>query len=122
MRQFLHSKPSCTKVTPATREFERMNAFARFKNEFWCKKLAYVNKLAKDNNGVKYVLFRQDLFDRTLDTKGMKTKDSKETVLAFLTMIREKNRLKKIGPTSERKLLESFKNFAKLLDYKNTPQ
>ena len=31
--------------------------------------LAYVNKLAKDNNGVKYVLVRQDLFDRTVDAK-----------------------------------------------------
>ena len=45
--------------------------------------LAYVDKLAKDNNGVKYVLVRQDLFDRTVDAKGMKTKDSKESVRAF---------------------------------------
>ena len=39
--------------------------------------LAYVDKVAKDNNGVKYLLVRQDLFDRTVDAKGMKTKDSK---------------------------------------------
>ena len=37
--------------------------------------LAYVDKLAKDNNGLKYLLVRQDLFDRTVDAKGMKTKD-----------------------------------------------
>ena len=42
--------------------------------------LAHVDKLAKDNNGVKYLLVRQDLFDRTVDAKRMKTKDSKGTV------------------------------------------
>ena len=60
--QFLHSKPSCTKFTLATRKFKRMKAFARFKNKIWCKDLAYVDKLAKDNNDVKYLLVRQDLF------------------------------------------------------------
>ena len=96
VRQFLHSKPSYTKFTFATRKFKRMKAFARFKNEIWCMDLAYVDELAKDNNRVKYLLVRQDLFDRTVDAKGMKSKDSKETVRAFLTVITKKNRLKKI--------------------------
>ena len=46
-----------------------MKAFARFKNEIWCMDLAYVDKLAKDNKGVKYLLVRQDLFDKTVDAK-----------------------------------------------------
>ena len=53
--------------------------------------LAYVVNLAKDNNRVKYLLVRQDLFDRIVDAKRMKTKDSKEAVRAFLTMITKKN-------------------------------
>ena len=57
---------------------------------------AYVDKVSKDNNGVKYLLVRQDLFDRTVDAKGIKTKDSKETVRAFLTMITRKNCPKKV--------------------------
>ena len=73
-----------------------MKAFARFKNEIWCMDLAYVDKPAKDNNCVKYLLVRQDLFDRTVDAKGMKTNDSKETVRAFVTMITKKNRPKKL--------------------------
>ena len=60
-----------------------MRAFARFRNEIWCMDLAYIDKLAKGNNGVKYLLVRQDLFDRTVNAKGMKTKDSQETVKAF---------------------------------------
>ena len=69
------SNLSYTKFTRATRKFKRMTAFVRFKNELWCRNLAYVDKVVKDNNGVKYLLVRQDLFDRTVDSKGMKTKD-----------------------------------------------
>ena len=36
VRQLLHSKPSYTKFTLATRKFKLMKAFARFKNEIWC--------------------------------------------------------------------------------------
>ena len=68
-----------------------MKAFSGFKIENWCMDIAYVDKLAKDNDGVKYLLVRQALFDRTADAKGMNTKDSNETVLAFLSMMREKN-------------------------------
>ena len=52
--------------------------------------LAYIDELAKDNNGVNY-LVRQDLFDRTVDAEGMKTKDCKERVRAFFTMITKTN-------------------------------
>ena len=37
--------------------------------------LAAVDKLPKSNNGVQYLLVRQDLFDKTVDTKRMETKD-----------------------------------------------
>ena len=87
VRQFLLSKDSYTKFTSAARKFKRMRAFARFRNEIWCMDLAYVDKLAKENNGVKYLLLRQDLFDRTVIAKGMKTKDAQETVKAFSSMI-----------------------------------
>ena len=56
----------------------------------------YVDKLAKENNGVKYLLVRQDLFDGTVSAKGMKTKDSQETVKAFSSMITKRNRPTKI--------------------------
>ena len=73
VRQFSHSKPSYTKFTPTTHKFNQMKAFARFKNEIWCMDLPYVDRLAKDNNGVKYLLVRQDVFDRTVDAKRMKS-------------------------------------------------
>ena len=90
VREFLHSKTSYTRFTQATRKFKRMRAFARFRKETWCMDLAHVDKLAKNKNGVKYLMVRQDLFDRTADAKGMKTKDSKETVKTTSKMITQK--------------------------------
>ena len=113
VRQFLQSKPSYTKFTLATRKFKRMKAFARIKNQIWCMDLAYVDKLAKDNNGVKYLLVLQDLFDRTVDAKGMETKDSKETVCAFLTMITKKNQPKKIWVDMGTEFAGEFKKLCK---------
>ena len=99
-----------------------MKAFARFKNESWCMDLAYVGKLAKDNTGVKYLLVRQDLFDRTVDAKGMKTKDSRETDRAFLSMITQKNRPKKTWVDKGTEFAGELKNYAKLEEYKFTPR
>ena len=57
--------------------------------------LAYLDKLAKDKNGVKYLLVRHDLFDRTVYAEVMKTKDPKGTVRAFLTTIKKKESTQK---------------------------
>ena len=72
--------------------------------------LAYVDKLARENNGVKYLLVRQDLFDRTVNARGMKTKDSQETVKAFSSMITKRNRPKKIWVDKGTEFPEAFKN------------
>ena len=78
VRQFLYSNTSYTEFTLATRKFKRMKAFARFRKESWCMDLAYVDKLAKENNGVKYLLVRQDLFDRIVNAKGRRQKIPKK--------------------------------------------
>ena len=72
---------------------------------------AYVDKLAKENNGVKYLLLRHDLFDRTVSAKGMKTKDSQETVEAFSSMITKKNRPKKVWVDKGTEFAGAFKKF-----------
>ena len=57
---------SASKVTSATRKFKRTRAFARVRNEIWCMNLTYVDKLVRENNGVKYLLVPEDLFHRTV--------------------------------------------------------
>ena len=88
-----------------------MRAFARFTNESWCMDLAYVDKLLKETNGVKYLLVRQDLFDRTVDAKGMKTKDSQETLKAFSSMITKRNRPQWIWVDKGTEFAGAFKKF-----------
>ena len=88
-----------------------MRAFARFKNEIWFIDLAYVDKLAKENTGVKYLLVRQDLFDGIVNDKGMETKYSQETVKAFSTMITKRNRPKKIWVDKGTEFAGAFKKF-----------
>ena len=87
-----------------------MKAFARLKDEYWCMDLAVVDKLAEENNNVKFLLIRQDLFDRTVDSKGMKTKDSQETARSFSTMITKRIVPRKFGLTWGQSLLESLKS------------
>ena len=91
----MHPKPSCSKFALATRRFKRKKGFVQLKIEIWCMDLAYVVKLAKDINSVKSLTVRQNLFDRSVDAKGMKTKDSKGMVRAFLIIATEKNRPQK---------------------------
>ena len=111
VRQFLHSKASYTKFTLATWKLKRMRAFARVKIEIWCMDLAYVDELEKENNGVKYSLVRQDLFHRTVNAKGMKTKDSQKTVKAFSSMTTKRNQPKNIWNDKGTDFAGAFKKF-----------
>ena len=111
--QFLLSKPSYTNFTPATRKIRKTKAFTRFENEILCMDSAYVGKLAKDENSVMYLLVRQDLFERSLEPKGMKTKDSKEMVRAILTMIKKTIQPTKIRIDKGTEFAREFKKVCK---------
>ena len=65
----------------------------------------------KKKNGLKYLLVRQHLFDRTVNAKGMKTKDSQETVEASSSMITKRSRPKKIWVDEATEFAGAFKNF-----------
>ena len=88
VKQFFLSKTSYTKFTLTTQTVNRMRAFARFnKLNFSVRILLLVINWQKKENDVKYSLLCHELFDRTVDAKGMKTKDSKDAVRAFSALI-----------------------------------
>ena len=91
--------------------FKRMRAFTRFRNEIGSMDLAYVDKLAKESNGVKYLQVRQGLIDRIVNAKRMKKKVSQETVKAFSTNITEKKRPRKIWVHKGTEFDGAFKKF-----------
>ena len=80
--------------------------------------LAYVDKLAKDNRGIMYLLVRQDVFDRTIDVRGLKTKDSKEALRPIAQMITERKRPQKIWVDKGKNLLVNLKSFATEMEYR----
>ena len=85
--------------------------------------IAFIVKLAIENNGVKCLQVRQDLFERILYAKGTKTKDSEEIVPALPIVITKKqSSQKEIGLTVGQSLLERLKNFVMLKYYKFTLQ
>ena len=88
-----------------------MRDFARFRFGNGCLDLAYVDKLAKENNGVLYLLVLQDLIDRNENAKGLKTKDSQETVKAFSSMITKTYRPKKVWVDKGTELAGAFEKF-----------
>ena len=63
------------------------------------------------NNDVRYLLVRQDLFDRILNAMGMRTKDPEETVKAFPSMITKKIRPEKIWIDKGTEYAGAFKKF-----------
>ena len=61
VEQFLQTKLSYTKFGPPIRCFRRLPSFSKYIIEIWCINLAFVDKLAIRNNGVKYLLVAVDL-------------------------------------------------------------
>ena len=84
--------------------------------------LTHVDTLAIDNNAVNYLVFRQDLFHRYVDARGMKREGFEKKFRAFLTLITKKFDPVKFGMKIEQNLGESLKIFAKLKKYKFTLQ
>ena len=75
---------------------------------------AYVDNLANDNYSVNHLPVRQDLFERTVDAKGMKTKKSKETLPAFLTIIKQKETTRRsLGRQGNKIFWTALKNLCK---------
>ena len=72
---------------------------------------AYNEKLAENDKSVKSFLVRQDLFERTADAKGLKTKDSKETIRAFWRWLQKRIEPRTFGSRGESNLLESLKSW-----------
>ena len=58
--------------------------------------LAFVDNLAGQNNGVKYLLVVVDIFLRFVRVQTIKTKYAKDTLQAFRKMISRKNTPEKL--------------------------
>ena len=87
---FLRSQSSHTKYGLFRKTYPRLKVIVNDINEIWSLDLAYVDKLAKYNRGVRYLLVAVDCLFRYLRVEPLKTKYAKETTEAFKKMIKTK--------------------------------
>ena len=66
IKMYLETKPSFNKYRSRCLRFPRLKVVVNDINEIWSVDLAYVDKLAKYNRGVKYLLVAVDCFSRYL--------------------------------------------------------
>ena len=112
VRQFLEKTAAHSKYGIYRKKFRRLKVISYDINEIWSIDLAYVDKLAKYNNGVKYLLVAVDVLSRFLRVEPMKSKDAPEAMKAFKRMIKHKNP-KNYGLIKEPSSREHLKRFAK---------
>ena len=90
VKMYLETKPSFTKYRSRCLRFSRLKVIVNYLNEIWSVDLAFVDKLAKYNSGVKYLLVAVDCLSRYLRVEPLKTKYATETAEAFKKMIKHK--------------------------------
>ena len=122
VEKFLQTKTSYTKFGPPIRSFRKLQAFSKYINEIWCMDLAFVDKLASQNNGVKYLLVAVDIFSRFVRVQTMKTKYAKDTLQAFRRMISRKNTPEKLWVDKGTEYGGILKSFARRKTLKFTQQ
>ena len=94
VRSYLEAKPSFTKYRSIRSRSPRLKVIVNDINEIWSLDLAHVDKLAKYNRDVKYLLVAVDCLSRYLRVEPMKTKYATEAAQAFKKMIKYKQPLK----------------------------
>ena len=88
--RYLQSKAPYTKYRQFRKSFPRLKAVAYRINEIWSVDVAYMDKVAQHNNGVKYLLVAVDVLSRYLRVQPMKALYAKDAVEAFKKMIKKK--------------------------------
>ena len=104
----LQTKKARTKYRQVQRNFPRLKVIACDINEIWSIDVAYVDKLAKYNEGVKDLLVAVDVLSRYLQVSPMRSKSAEETAGTFTKMI-EKQKPQKVWTDKGTEIKGAFK-------------
>ena len=88
VKHFLHTEPFYTKYRTVRRKIARLKVIVYDINEIWPIDLAYVDKLAKYNKDIKYLLVAVDCMSHYLRVQPLKSKYATTTAEAFNQMIK----------------------------------
>ena len=106
----LQSKAPYTKYKQFTKKLPRLKAVAFRINEIWSVDVAYMDKVARHNNGVKYLLMAVNVLSRYLRVQPMKALYGKDAVEEFKKMI-EKKQPEKVWTDKGSEIKGDFKKF-----------
>ena len=113
---FLHGKNAYTKFRIAHRKFQRLRVVTTRKNHIWCADLAFVDKLASKNDGVRYIFLAIDIFSRFVYVEPMKTKEAVSAKGAFMKILSKSgNQPEKLWTDDETEFQGVFKKYCKTL-------
>ena len=89
-KHFLHNEPAYTEYRSVIRKTPRIRVIINDIEEIWPLDLAYVDKLAKYNDDVEYLLVAVDCMSRYLRVQALKSKNATTTAKVFKLMITTK--------------------------------
>lgn len=112
VKRFLETVPAYTKYRTFRKKFNRLKVIVYDINEIWSVDLAYVDKLAKYNRNVKYLMVAVDCMSRYVRVQPLLTKDAEETARAFQKMVRAKQP-KKVWTDKGTEFKGAFAQFCK---------
>ena len=85
---FLQGKNSYTKFfIPQRRSYPRLTTLAFDINDIWCMEVAYVDKIAMPNDGVKFLLVCVDVLSRYLRVEPLKRLTSVAVKVCLVAML-----------------------------------
>ena len=109
VENFIHTQNAYTKHKTYRKKFPRLKVKVFDLNEIWSLDLAHVDKLAKYNGDVNYLLVAVDCLSRYLRVQPMKSKYATTCMEAFKKMIKVKQP-KKVWVDQGTEFKGSFKN------------
>ena len=113
---FLQGKNSYTKFfIPQRNSYPRLTTLAFDINDIWCIDVAYMDKIARPNDGVKFLLVCVDVLSRFLRVEPMKSLTSVAAKNALVTMLNNSSTLhpNKIWTDQGKEFEGDFKKFCK---------
>lgn len=89
VKQYLSSSKTWTKFKQTTNKYKRLPVRSLGLNHIWSMDVAYMEKIAKENDGVQYLLVAVDVLSRFLRVQPMKSKTAAAAKLAFQRMVKD---------------------------------
>ena len=114
IRKWAENNLSYSLHKPSRRTFKRNKVYAPEIDSLWEADLAFVQDLAKENDGVNYLLVLIDVLSKYVWVRPMKNKTARSLLEAFDSMLSEGRKPEKLTTDKGTEFLnESFQQFLK---------